>query len=129
MLGKIAIGIILLAGALWVSLGFKIGETLPAHAMLLANSHAKIYVTVPCVIAGSVEQSYVANVNEVVEGTDDAWYEPFVVPMRRDETRRAGMRPDKACADAGGFIELKPWLFSLLNIGRSRVTDEGDVLW
>jgi hypothetical protein len=129
MLARIFIGVILLATAFWASLGVRIGETLPPHARLLANSKASIYATVPCVIAGKVQQSYVSNVEDVLGDTDEVRYEPFVEPMRLDEARAAGIKPDKVCADAGGFVEIKSWIASMLGLGRDRVTKDGDVLW
>lgn len=117
------------AGLLWASLGIETGTNLPAHAMLLVNSSTNTYVTVPCIIRGNVDRSYVANVEAVIEGTEEAWYEPFVEVMTKGEAQAIGMKPDRSCANAHGFIFWQPWLFDLVGGGRKRVADDGTVLW
>lgn len=117
------------AGVLWASLGIKTANGLPDHAMLLVNTEANSYVTVPCVIRGTVDQSYVANVEAVIAGSEEVWYEPFVEPMTKREAKAAAIEPDRVCANADGFISWEPWLHSLLGWRKERVTADGTVLW
>lgn len=129
MWGKVLLIGLALLGALWTSLGIQIGQTLPPHAWLLVDTIAKSYVTVPCVIASKTDRSYVSNVKAVLANMEGVRYEPNVLPMRRDEAVSDGNTADRACADAGGFVHLEPWLVSVLGWGRQRVSAEGDVLW
>ena len=127
---KITLGVLALsAAALWMSFGFKIGTSLPDHAVLLADTREGTYVTIPCVIRGSVDRPYVANVEAVIADTEEVWYEPFLEPTTRGASLAAGMRPDRSCANVGGFVTLQPWLFSVLNLGGERVAADGTVLW
>jgi hypothetical protein len=115
--------------ALMGSLGMKVGKGLPDHAMLLVNTMSETYVTAPCVLIGATDQSYVANLNAVIADTEEVWYEPFVEPMTKRDARELGYKPDRACADAEGFVTFQPWLFHVLGAGRQRVAEDGTVLW
>ena len=127
---KYALGVLAIAGcALWLSLGYKVGTALPDHALLLVNTQTNSYATVPCVIRGAVDQSYVANVEAVSAGTEDVWYEPFVQSMTKKEAKLADMRPDRRCADADGFISWGSWLSNLPGWRKERVDPDGTVLW
>ena len=86
-------------------------------------------MTVPCVINGRIDASYVTNVDAVIEGTEEVWYEPFVAPMTVGEVRAAAMKPDRSCANSNGFISWDPWLLSLLGAVKERVAPDGTVLW
>lgn len=121
--------VFIILGALLLSLGIKIGKTLPPHAVLLGNSHSGQYVTVPCVIRGATDKSYVANVDAVIADTEEVLYEPFVVPISRQDALVAGMKPDRSCANADGFLQMEPWLFDLLGLTKERVAKDGTVLW
>jgi hypothetical protein len=129
VLGYAVIAGIVAGSALVGSLGIKIGRGLPDHAMLLVDTMSETYVTGPCIVIGATDQSYVANLDAVIAGTEESWYEPFVEPMSKREARGLGYNPDRACANADGFISWEPWLFSLLGSRKERVGADGTVLW
>lgn len=128
-MNKISAGLLAIVIVFFMSIGIKSGTSLPSHAQLLADTQKNKYATVPCIINNTVDQSYVANVDEVLNGTEEAWYEPFVIVITRKESIERGMKPDRACANADGFIHLEPLLWNWLGWSKRRVADDGTVLW
>ncbi len=122
-------GILMVSIGIFMSLGIKVGTNLPGHALLLVDTRTERYVTAPCILRNTVDQSYVANLSAVIEGTEEVWYEPFVEPMTKTEANALGMRPDRTCANADGFVHLQPWLWAWLGWTKERVEADGTVLW
>jgi len=115
--------------ALVVGFSVRIGTPLPNHAILLVNSLDDTYVTVPCIIKGAASSSYIVNTAEVIKGTEEVVYEPFVTVMTKLEARKLRYRPDQACASADGFVFTTPIIIHQLGGEKKRVLADGTVLW
>jgi hypothetical protein len=126
---KIFAGLGVITFLAFMSLGIKVGETLPDHAILLVDEIGGTYITIPCVISGNSSVRYAANLEAFLQGKEQARLMPDVRFKRKDDIRVAGFKPDKKCRDSDGFVHLRPWIFSVLGIGSKRVAGDGTVLW
>lgn len=113
----------------YISLGIDMGQTLPNRTIVLVDAVQTTYVTVPCIMRQTTEYRYVTNINEVVENKAMLIAGPNVYTSTIGEARDRHFTPDKNCANAGGFVTLRPWLFTLLDLGRARVDGQGRQLW
>ncbi|RWA81300.1 hypothetical protein [Mesorhizobium sp.] len=113
----------------YVSLGIDMGEALPNRTIVLVDTVQTTYVTIPCVMLETTDYPYVTNVDDVVENKAMPIAEPTVYTSTIGEARAKGFKADKHCANTGGFVTQRPWLFTLFGLGRKRVDEQGRQLW
>ncbi|RUU59444.1 hypothetical protein [Mesorhizobium sp. M2C.T.Ca.TU.002.02.1.1] len=95
----------------------------------MVDTMKNTYVTIPCVMLETTDFTYVTNVNDVVENKAMPIVLPAVRTSTIGEARSRNFNPDKHCANAQGFVTMRPWLFTLLGLGRTRVDEQGRQLW
>ena len=129
MMNKILVAIVLVALFGYMSLGIKSTATAPDNATVVADYVDKIYASPPCIINGTTDREYIENADAV--RNDQANAEPVFSAdvISIGEARAEGYRPDKACADADGFVHSRALLLSILGLTSDRWTDDGGWRW
>ncbi|MEW9808781.1 hypothetical protein [Mesorhizobium marinum] len=124
------LGVVLIGGVVaYASLGFEVVETLPKHAIVMADHVQQEFATVPCILNGNTTVSYIENLKGFVEGGEPAKIPASVTESTIGEVEEYQFSPDAECANAGGFATPRSLVLNLLGFKTERVDADGNILW